>query len=285
MTGSGPRRNRRGLTLIEGIVAGALAVILGLILLHFIRASLAAHRKGQLSRTAQAGTRELIAFLVSELRSSSVPPLTPAVSSPVYWPGVWGPDFEGASLGPYYPREVTADDPQRDESHHRLLYVRTAEGNSSAVDPLTGYALTELLVTETIPGAVERRVHRMSGNGFLKTTSVTGADSLTRSGWVLDSAAFLAAPAPTQPDLVFDAGPDSRVSFRVSHPRYEPPSDPGRTRNPELYDPGTFRLEVVVAYGPRRPKAFETTWPQDEDWDVRRTEITEIRIPSVRSSR
>lgn len=279
-----PRRQRWGLTLLEGVVAAALAVVLGLVLLHFIRTSLAAHRKGQLSRAAQAGTRELVAFLVSELRSSSVPPLTPAVSSPVYWPGVWGPDSEGAELGSYYPREITSE-PERDESSHRMLYVRTAEGNSFGADPLDGYALTELLVTEARPGAVERRVHKMAGSGLLKTIPVKGADSLTRPGWVLDSAAFLALPAPARPDLVFDAGPDSRVGFRVSHPRYEPPSDPGRTRNPELYDPGTFRFEVVVAYGPRQSAAFETAWPKDEDWNVRRTETTEIRIPSVRSSR
>lgn len=278
------RRSQRGLSLIEGLVAGALAVVMGFLLLNFIRTSLGAHRKGQLSRTAQAGARDMLALVVGELRSSAVPPLSPAVSSSVFWPGVWGPESEGENLGPEYPREVSGD-PEHDEASHRLVYVRTGQASESDTDLLAGYALTELLVPSSRKGALERRVHKLSGGGLLVTTEVTGADSRQRTGWMLDSGVFTALPAPAQPDLVFDAGPDSRVGFRVSHVRYAPLADPGRSRTPELYDPGIFRVEVVVALGPHGPTALDSEWPKDEDWDVCRSEATEIRIPAVRSSR
>lgn len=278
------RRSQRGLSLIEGLVAGALAVVLGFLLLNFIRTSLAAHRKGQLSRTAGAGARDMLALVVGELRSSAVPPLSPAVSSSVFWPGVWGPEAEGTSLGPDYPRAAKVD-PERDEALHRLVYVRTGQVSETETDLLAGYALTELLVPSHRKGALERRVHKLSGSGLLVTSEVTGADSRQRTGWMLEDSLLTSIPAPAQPDLVFDAGPDSRVGIRVSHLRYAPLADPGRSRTPELYDPATFRVEVVVALGAQAPAAFDSEWPKDEEWNVCRSEATEIRIPAVRSSR
>lgn len=278
------RLPQRGMTLMEGIVAGALAVVLGLVILGIVRSSLQAHRKGQLGRTAQAGARDLLATVVSELRSSAVPPLTPAVSTSVFWPGVWGPEVEGASLGEGYQREL-AGDPEQDQSYHRLLYVRTASNEVTEVDPLANYVLTELLVPESRPGAVERRIHKLVGSGLLKTLPITGADSLSRPRWLLDSAVLLATPESEFPDLIFDAGPDSRVGIRVSHALYKPLADPGRTRNPELYDPGAFRVEVVIAMGAKTLTAVESLWPKDEDWTVCRKDTTQIQIPAVRSSR
>ena len=274
-----------GLSLIEGVVAGSLAVVIGFLLLQLVQSSLAAHRKGQLNRSSQAGARSLLSILVSELRSASVPPLpSPAVTTPIYWPGVWGGEFEGDSLGSFYPRE-TVGDPEFDQSSNRLLYVRAADNDVSNLDPLAGYALAEMIVPEGRPAALERRLHVLTGSEVLRVGEVRGADGAVRRAWLLNAPILEALTAPVQPDIVFDAGADSRIAIRVSHPRYEPSGDPGRTRNPELFDPGSFRIEVAVAHGARVSTAVSEVWLRNEEWESCRTETTELRIPSVRSSR
>lgn len=280
-------KGQRGLTLIEGLVAAALAVVLGVLVWQFISSSLGAHRKGQLSRSAQAGTRDMLGLLVGELRSASIPPLTsPSSNSPVFWPGVWGGSQEEGELGSFYPRdEETVGETAMDRVTNRLFYVRAADNpDESELDPLARFALVELLVTPENPGCLERRVHRLhSGASLLHRQSVTGADGTARQGWVLDTTALSSLAAPERADIVYDAGPDSRVAFRVSHPVFEPPSDPGRTRNPELFDPGVFRIEVAVAYDPQISSAVEQPWPEVEQWHTLRSESTELRIPTVRS--
>lgn len=283
-----PQSRPWGLTLIEGIVAAALAVVLGFLILQFISSSLGAHRKGQLSRTAQAGTRTLVGLLVSELRSASVPPISsPTTTSPVLFPGIWGGQQEPGNLGDFYPREeVEEDGHRRDLVTNRVFYVRAADNSDSAnLDPLAQYALVELLVPESNPGVVERRVHSLtSAPSLLTVGDVEGADKAPRRGWMLDLTTIAGLTPPTTPDIVFDAGSDSRVAFRVSHREFDPPSDPGRTRNPEIFDPGTFRIEVAVAFDPQLSSAVNQPWPAQAQWNVLRTETTELLIPAVRSN-
>lgn len=280
------RQRSSGLTLIEGVIAGALAVVIGFLLLQLVQSSLAAHRKGQLNRSSQAGARSLLSLLVSELRSASVPPLpSPAVTTPIYWPGVWGAEFEGENLGPLYPRETVGGEPEFDRASNRMLYVRAADNDGSNLDPLASYALAELIVPEGRPAALERRLHALTGSDILRVGDVRGADGAPRRAWLLNAPVLEALVAPAQPDIVFDAGSDSRIAIRVSHPSYEPPGDPGRTRNPELFDPGSFRIEVAVAHGARVSTAMHDVWIRNEEWESCRTETTELRIPSVRSSR
>ncbi len=283
------RRSSHGLSLVEGLVAGLLALVLGVLIWKFIASSLGAHRKSTLSRSAQSGTRELIGLLVGELRSAAVPPLvSPSVSTPVFWPGVWGRAQEGEGLGDFFPREETVEGESRwDLSSNRVLYVRVVDNPSeTTLDPLARYALVELLVPEERPGTVERRVHTLTdlGRQLLQVQSVQGADSATRRSWLLSPETLLGAEAPETPDTVFDAGPDSRVAFRISHRDWTPPSDPGRTRNPEIFDPAVFRVEVVVAYEPQLSTAVNVPWPVPEQWDTLRQETTELRIPSVRGN-
>jgi hypothetical protein len=280
-------RYRRGLTLAEGIVALGLTVVMGVLIWKFIASSLGAHRKGQLSRSAQAGTREMISLLTSELRSASVPPLTsPTASTPVFWPGVWGSAQEGGDLGTFYPREESAvDDTTMDRVTNRLFYVRTADNpDETNMDPLASYALVELLVPETNPGMIERRVHSLAASPLLVAQSVQGADNAPRQGWALDTDEVTNLTPPANPDMIYDAGPDSRVAFRISHLQFEPAADPGRTRNPEIFDPAVFRIEVAVAYDPQLSSAVNQPWPTAEQWDTLRSEVTELRIPSVRSN-
>jgi hypothetical protein len=280
------KRRPAGLTLAEGIVALGLTVVMGVLIWQFISYSLGAHRKGQLSRTAQAGTRDLISLLVGELRSASVPPLTsPGVSSPVFWPGAWGPEEEASALGEFYPREeVVLEGQEYDQATNRLLLVRTVENpDESDLDPLARYALVELLVPEQNPGRIERRVHNLKGLALLHRVSAQGADDAAHDTWALNSAALAGMESPSTPDIVYDAGSDSRVAFRISHVRWRPPSDPGRTRNPEPFDPGVFRIEVAVAYDPELSSAVNLPWPIQEQWNTVRSEVTELRIPSVRS--
>lgn len=272
----------RGLTLLEGLVAAGLAVVLGVVVWQLLASGLRAHSKGQWSRQAQAGTRELVSLLVSELRSSSVPPLTaPTSSTPVFWPGAWGPSHEPGSFGTFYPRQEVDSE---DRSVNRLLYVRVAQ-NASAEEthPLARYALVELLVPEQQPNRLERRVYALSElPSPLKVVEVQGADGGRRRAWVVDVAQLLERRPPEQPDILYDAGPGGRVAFRVAHRQFAPASDPGRTRNPELFDPGVFALEAVVALQPRDPSARSKPWPEAADWDIWRTERTELKIPSVR---
>jgi hypothetical protein len=274
------------LTLAEALVAVALTVVMGVMIWQFIASSLGAHRKGQLGRSAQAGTREMIGLLTGELRSASVPPLTsPTAASPVFWPGVWGPDQEPGTLGDFYPRqEVSSDGQSSDQVTNRLFYVRAASNpDENDLDPLSRYALVELLVPESNPGRLERRIHSMKGLALLTRQGVQGADNGTHQGWILDTAAVRNLTDPGSPDVIYDAGPDSRIAFRVSHLRWEPPSDPGRTRNPEPFDPGMFRVEAVVAFDPQLTSAVNRPWPIQEEWNTMRSEVTELRIPSVRS--
>ena len=279
------KRFERGLTLAETLVALFLTVVMGVLIWKFISSGLGAHRKGTLSRSAQAGCRETISLLVGELRSASIPPLaSPTVTSPVFWPGPWGANQEGTTLGVFYPREESTPPESRDTATNRLLYVRTAQNADPAdLDPLAPYALVELLIPENNPGKIERRVHPLKGNSLLVTRSVQGADNTPHQAWVVDAAALEGLSPPTSPDIVYDAGPDSRVAFRISHLDFKPPSDPGRTRYPEIFDPGTFRIEVAVAYDPQLTSAVNVPWPAQEQWDTLRNETTELRIPSVRS--
>lgn len=281
-------KRSRGLTMAEALVALFLTVVMGVLIWKFIASSLGAHRKGQLTRSAQAGCRDTISLLVGELRSTSIPPLaSPTVTSPVFWPGPWGATQEGTELGgAFYPREESsADGQQRDISTNRLLYVRTIDNADSAdLDPLAPYALVELLVPESSPGKIERRVHPLKGTNLVAVKSVQGADGGPHQAWGIDTVALLALTPPTTPDCVYDAGPDSRVAFRVSHLSFEPANDPGRTRHPEPFDPGTFRIEVAVAYDPQLSSAVNVPWPAQEQWNTLRNETTELRIPSVRSN-
>ena len=279
---------QKGLTLIEALVAMALTVVLGVLIWQFIASSLGAHRKGQLSRSAQAGCREMVSLMVGELRSASIPSLSTAVpSTPVFWPGVWGATQENGSLGAFYPRaESTVDGNLMDQVTNRLFYVRAAENvDDTNLDPLARYALVELLVPESNPGTIERRLHSLQGaSSLLQLQTMQGADNAPHQGWLLDTTAVSNLAPPTTPDIIYDAGPDSRIAFRVSHLQFQPASDPGRTRFPEPFDPGVFRVEVAVAYDPQLSSAVNQPWPAPEQWSTLRSEVTELRIPSVRTN-
>ncbi len=225
---------RRGLTLAETVVATVLALFLGVLMVKLLSSGLGAHSKGTESRDAQAGVRSLISILVSELRSSSVPPLAePGVVSPVFWPGVWGALQESPGESEFYPRALLEGSDtvaETDISTNRVIYVRTHEGAvSSEAGPLAGFLLVELFVPQDRPWLVERRFHRLDG-------------------------------------------------------LFEPVSDPGRTRFPELFEPGVFRISVAVAVKARAESEGQKAWPEAEDWSTMREESTEIRIPAVRQS-
>ncbi len=288
----GTRLSRTAITLAEAIIASALAVVLGFLMLQFISSTFGAHRKGTLSRSAQSGTRALLAIFVSELRSASVPPLpSPSATSPVFWPGVWGREAEGGPAAEsFYPRLEVSDSGAglpRDTATNRLFYVRSAQlgdPTGASLDPLQGYALVELLVPQDRPGVLERRLHPMAGvtNLGFSVKNVKGADGLQRPAWVLDLDALSGADEPASPDILYDAGTDAQIGFRVSHLQFAPPSDPGRTRNPEIFDPAVFRIEVVVALDAQKPEHPLQAWPEKAHWDTHRTEETEVKIPSVR---
>lgn len=283
-------RRTRGLTLAETIVAIVLALLLGILMLKLLISGLGAHSKGAESRDAQAGVRNLVSLLVAELRSSSVPPLAePLVISPVFLPGVWGGDQEPAGVSEFYPRAQVGDasTPEgTDEVTNRVVYVRTKENlGASDQGPLDPFVLVELFVPQERPWLVERRFHKLDGlDSLMKKERVQGADGQEREAWVLDLPALEALETEGPSDILFDAGPEARVAFRVSHAVFQPVSDPGRTRYPELFEPGVFRLAVAVAIRPKSESATQKPWPDVKDWSTMREESTEIRIPVVRQS-
>lgn len=255
-----------------------------------LSSGLGAHSKGTESRDAQAGVRSLISILVSELRSSSVPPLAePGVVSPVFWPGVWGALQESPGESEFYPRALLEGSDtvaETDISTNRVIYVRTHEGAvSSEAGPLAGFLLVELFVPQDRPWLVERRFHRLDGlHSPLKRERVKGADGQERDAWLFDVASLENLSSGQDRDILFDAGPQARVAFKVSHAAFEPVSDPGRTRFPELFEPGVFRISVAVAVKARAESEGQKAWPEAEDWSTMREESTEIRIPAVRQS-
>lgn len=277
----------RGLTLAEGLVASTLALLLGIVMVKMISSGLSAHRKGTETRDAQAGTRNVMGQLVAELRSAAVPPLTePLVVTPIFWPGVWGAAQEQPSADPFYPREKQeVGELELDIATNRVVYVRMAESEPLPDDgPLDRFALVELLVPKDFPNQIERRVHPVTAqDGALIRAEVEGADGVVRNGWILDLA-FLDAQEAGEPDIIFDAGKDARVTFRVGHRTFEPASDPGRTRYPQIFNPGVFRVDVAVAIGSNGTEAFTTAWPENEQWSTLREETTELKIPSVRQN-
>lgn len=281
---------KAGLTLVEAIIATTLALVLGLLMVKLLTSGLGAHSKGAESRDAQAGVRNLVAILVAELRSSTAPPVaSPLVVTPVFWPGVWGAEQELSTFGDFYPREEQAlpeSSLEVDSATNRVLYVRTREDIiDTETGPLAPFALVELFVPESRPNVVERRLHSLTGlNAFLKKNQVTGADGELRDAWLLDVGALAALPPSEQPEVVFDAGPDAKVSFRVSHRTFEPTGDPGRTRYPQQFDPGVFRVEVAVAVGAESSDAVDPPWPEKSQWSTLREEATELRIPAVRQN-
>jgi hypothetical protein len=283
------RRRQRGLTLTEGIIATTLALLLGLVMVKMISSGLGAHKKGTQSRDAESGVRSVMGILVAELRSASVPPLSePLLVTPVFWPGVWGANQETGSLGDFYARdkEDAGNSLERDLATNRVVYVRSMESDPDPDDgPLDQFALVELLVPEDHPGVIERRVHPLLvTGGALVRQQVEGADGTMRDGWLLDISYLESQTAPNIPDIIYDAGKNARVTFRVSHRTFQPASDPGRTRYPQLFDPGVFRVEVAVAIGSDGAEALTTAWPQRNDWSTLREETTELKIPSVRQN-
>lgn len=255
-----------------------------------ISSGLSAHKKGTQSRDAESGVRNVLSMLVAELRSASVPPLSePLVVTPVFWPGVWGGEQEPGSGDPFYLRELKAvgdGDEERDLATNRVVYIRAMESDPEPDDgPLDRFALVELLVPKDSPGVIERRVHPVVAlDGALVKEQVEGADGAEREGWILDHSFLQSQTAPENPDIIYDAGKNARVTFRVSHRTFQPASDPGRTRYPQLFDPGVFRVEVAVAVGADGVEAYTTAWPRKEDWSTLREETTELKIPSVRQN-
>jgi hypothetical protein len=283
------KRRALGLTLTEAIIATTLALLLGLLMVKMISSGLDAHKKGTQSRDAESGVRSLVGMFVAELRSASVPPLSePMVVTPVFWPGAWGAEQELGTGDAFYLREEqdAGDGNERDLATNRLVYVRTLETDPEPDDgPLDRFVLVELLVPKDSPAVIERRVHPLqTAGGALTQKQVEGADGVTREAWVLDLSFLESQTPPENPDIIYDAGKNARVAFRVSHRTFQPASDPGRTRFPQLFDPGVFRVEVAVAVGSDGAEAFTTAWPQKDDWSTLREETTELKIPSVRQN-
>lgn len=285
---------RRGMTLIELLVACGLAVVLGSVAFNFIAHSVETHRRSQLGRLAQGGVRDLGGILVAELRSASPPPYAGFVASPVFWPGIWGATLEGVTLNNFYPREELVDpddsDLKVDRVSNRLLYVRRDEKASSSLtgDPLAGYRLVEIFVPKDHPNVVERRQHDIypTAASALQEMSIEGADNNAHAAWVIDVAKVGAEPpvlSDDKKDIVFDAGEGARVAFRVSHKTLVPVGDPGRVLNPEFFDPAVFLIEVTVAYNDLKPEDPMEVYPKQERWQVLRAESTELRIPAARA--
>ena len=283
------RRFRQGITLTEALLAGTLALVLGVLMVRLISSGLSAHSKGSQTRDAQAGVRNVVSLLVSELRSAAVPPLAePLVVTPVFWPGVWGAAQEISPTDLFYVRETTAleGDLEQDLASNRLVYVRASDSLAeTASNPLEQFALVELFVPKDRPNVIERRIHSLTSlHAALEKRPVEGADGAQRSAWLLNLSALDAVEPPSEPDIMYDAGSDARVAFRVSHRSFEPVSDPGRTRYPQLFDPGVFKLEVAVAVGAADDEAATTSWPEPQAWSTLREETTELRIPGVRQN-
>ena len=275
----------RGLSVAELLVASVVALLLLGVMFGLLRQGIGAHEKGSQSRRCQAGVRRVMAILTAELRSSSTPPLSsPTADSPVFWPSVWGSQQEVSDFGRFYPREQTPLDngDEWDRATNRFFFVRRSDDSPAPNDPLSSHVLVEFLVSESNPGALERRVHPLtSDQGFLIRQSIEGADGRPRQAWLLSSGDL--PSAPDEPEVVFDAGPESQVAFRIAHQTHKPSGDPGRTRFPQLFEPGVFRIEVSVSMGKTQPEAVLLPWAKAEDWETYRTEDTEIRIPSVRA--
>lgn len=273
-------RRQRGVTLAEALVAITLAVVLGALVVKLITSGVGAHRKGTETRTAQAGARSVLGQLVSELRSSVAAPFPQQQArSPVLWPGVWGAQQEAAGSDPFYLRDESVDfNVDWDRSHNRVLYVRSGDTPAGGA-PLDDYVLVELRVSHTQPNLLERRTYPLSGaDSPVSLKAVTGADGSTLQEWVLEPSKLSDQPG----EVLFDSGPDSRLAIRVSHRRFEPPGDPGRTRFPQIFDPGVFKVEVAVAIGASGSPLLG--WPARGEWSTWRGEKTELRIPSVRSN-
>lgn len=283
------RSSVKGLTLSEALVATSLTLILGIVMMKLLSSGLGAHSKGSQSRDAQAGVRNVISLVVAELRSSAPLPLSdPSPVTPVFWPGVWGASQELTQL-PNYPRVTEAHSNGRDQSDsatNRLVYVRAREDNAPAGQgPLAAYVLVELVVPVDRPSVIERRIHTLNDiNSPLLARNVDGANGDRTRGWLLDMGILDGATPAGGSEVVYDAGKDARVSFKVSHLTFNPSADPGRTRYPQLFEPGVFRLEVAIAVKAESANATTSPWPQTDEWSTIRQEATEIRIPSVRQN-
>ncbi len=283
-------KNRGGLTLAEVTVASLLAVVLGLLAVQLIASGLGAHRRGTEARSAQAGVRQLLSLLVSELRSASIPPLTsPVPLSPIFWPDTWGPDQANGSVGAHYPRSIVGSEDsgeEWDQSENKVVYVRgLAAPPEDSFSALSQSVLVVLSVPEERPGSLERRVFRLDQHpNLLVRRQVEGADGRTITAWQLEVSALDTLSQSEPGETIFDAGADTQVAFQVSHREFEPSSDPGRTRFPERFDPGLFRVQVGLALTARQREAALEPWPEKAAWQTHRVEETDVRLPSVRAN-
>lgn len=258
-------------------------------MLQLISSGLGAHRKGSETRAAQAGVRQTLNLLVSELRSAAPPPLTaPVPLSPVFWPDVWGGEqAPGQWSHPHYSRVEQTDEHgvDWDRATNRLLYVRYHKGQEDVPsnDPLRDYRLVELFVPWERPNTLVRRVHRLDRDTSLFTrTTVKGADGGQRAAWQVPPDVVEGLVGDGADDVIFEAGPEAQLAFRVSHRVFEPFQDPGRTRFPQLFDPALFQVQVAVGIGSRSSDL--EPWPSAESWETYREDVTEVRLPAVRSN-
>lgn len=290
MTLSRRPANHLGLTLAEVTVASLLAIILGVLVVQLIASGLGAHRRGTEARTAQAGVRQVLSLLVSELRSAASPPLTsPVPLSPVFWPDSWGPEQASGSFGGHYPRllvvaETSGED--WDQATNKVVYVRgLASPPEDSFSALSQSVLVELSVSQERPSSLERRILRLDQHpNLLVSRSVEGADGRSIPAWQLEVSALTALTASLVAETIFDAGADAQLGFRVSHREFEPSSDPGRSRFPERFDPGLFRIQVGLGLSAHNREAPLQTWPEKTAWQTHREEETDVRIPSVRAN-
>ena len=143
----------------------------------------------------------------------------------------------------------------------------------------------ELFVPKDRPHQIERRIHALVGSTVpMLVRNVNGADRKSRRAWSFEPSPLDSERPVENPDVVFDSGSGTRVAFKVSHRTFRPQADPGRTRYPQLFDPGVFKVEVAVAIDKSDETVELHSWPSKENWETLREEMTELRIPSVRQN-
>lgn len=244
---------RPGVTLPELLLASFLFLLVMGVLASGIMLTLRGHEHGQEARDAQEKCRQALDRMVAELRTAAALPslggTRPPVPSGVLWPDSYGNEKSG-----FYALEVVTlpDGSTVHQARNRLILSRPGvQIDSDQFNPvaLNHYVYVLYQVPEEQPNRLLRRVYRVSQGG--------GHDFVSGQ-WRVVEAYFQGTQGlltdPEEEVVVDLPGPNDRIAFTVSHPRYI--SDVTGLAGTEAgfntsYDRHLFTVEMSVAVAHR----------------------------------
>lgn len=260
---------RRGYTLIESLIAGALFLVLGLFAFLIFKYAMAAHARGLLQTEAQRGTQEIVNRMKADMQSGMLLQIPMDESQDSIQSAVLEPSSEAAQ---------SVDD---------VMFTLPAVQNLGTLNPALAenYILVRYTVVNHNPNvpdsstnnrntAVLRRAYRMDQmvtRNILKYAQEPGVTSTRPAWYYIDKTALDTTYGPPGQDksvttandtgwqeIAVFPGPYDRVTFTVAHA-------PASNTLHASYDGNHFTITTQVARYLGTPQHPVTTFNDPND--------------------